>query len=315
MIAKMKTEYKDNKKKSLYILGCTIADSTPIYSLFYVGTTTDTVEQRVMQHSKGAGAILFKTANHADYCENCRTSKNCCKPTSIPLYTDTSKSELDEDLVTCALLIAFGEKYVFGGRLASSPYKRMWIEKLSLKTLGAECMQRLTEQLLKESNKPEDGELKGFLHFLYIGSSEDTTTWLLTQEADLSPSVANTFQDSEIENCFVFVGSTSKIEMSAKVAVLKYYLKHADVCGGKYWHPTSSLSCETEKIMQEYNNEMTKRLLNIPFCYWCKKDADHFTSEHGKKAAAKENKKEEKKVLTVEELTELVSDLNMEDAR
>lgn len=317
MIAEVETKYKDNNKKNLYILGVVTIDSNPICTLFYVGTTTEDVERRITQHDQGAGAILFKNANHADYCENCKApvnSKGSYKPARIGIYREKFKSELDEDLVTCALLVAFGEKYVFGGRLASNPYKSMWIEKLGLRKLGAECMKHLTSQLEQESKKPEDSKPKGFLHFLYIGMDENSTTWLLTQEADLSPSVASTFQDVEIKNCFVFASSTSKIEMSAKVAVLKFYLRRADVCGGKYWHPNSPLSCEIEKIMQEYDNEMTRRLLSLPFCYRCKKDADHFTNEHGKKPVAKEVKKEKKKeAMTLEELTDLVNDLNMED--
>eukprot|EP01022_Parablepharisma_sp_SALTPOND_P008744 TRINITY_DN136827_c0_g1_i1.p1 TRINITY_DN136827_c0_g1~~TRINITY_DN136827_c0_g1_i1.p1 ORF type:complete len:362 (+),score=31.30 TRINITY_DN136827_c0_g1_i1:89-1087(+) len=311
-----KCGYRDVKKR-LYIIGALPEKDTIKCEALYVGTTADTFEWRKSKHENENGALLFKThyLNFPFLCEECKAlvpSKFRYEVSEGFLYKTTGKTELDEDLVTCALYVALGGKHVFGGRLAHVIYKEKWAKELGLEELREEYFAKMQEQLFIESPADKNEKMHGLLYFLYISSNKDQTIWMLTQKSDTDEAVQNVFQDGKISNCIVFTGNTNRVNISAKVALLKYYLEGTSVCGGKYWYPGCPVSNEVQKIVQGYHSRIRERLLSKPFCYYCKGLTDHFASEHSK-AMRFSNKKsisEEEEAKKVEDIDDLTNHIN-----
>ena len=135
----IKTGYKDDKSKRLYIVGGKNKNDSLLSSIIYVGVTGKSTKDRIKQHKEGKGAIIFKKESiDLHPCDGCKFlighNPSSYKVTN-ELYSISGKSELDEDMITCISFIAFGEKYVFGGRFACVNYRDYWINKFDIKKL------------------------------------------------------------------------------------------------------------------------------------------------------------------------------------
>ena len=215
----IKTGYKDDKSRRLYIVGGKHKDGSLLYSIIYVGVTSKSTKDRIKEHKESKGAIIFKKESIDTHpCDGCKFLIGHNPPqykVTNELYSICGKSELDEDIITCISFIAFGERHVFGGRFASTKYKDLWIKKLNIKKLREKYYSELLKQLENESMSVNDKIPYGFMHFGYFGQRDKKYIWMITQDSESSSFVKEVFE-------FIILNMLSTLENLDQKTLLSF---------------------------------------------------------------------------------------------
>lgn len=289
-------------KENLFIQGLIVPGASGLYSLIYVSNTL-----------KNSSIELKDYLSNVKLCIDCKKHVDTKIPPLNFKVVYTSNIELDEDIITCILFIVFGNKYIFGGRFNYKPFKDNWIKLLDLESIRDMYMGKIMEQIREEGVSVNDDKHEGHMYFVYFGFNKDKSIWLITQDSETSEKVQRYFEPTGPDGCIVFSDSTSKAEISAKVAILKWYLSDADICGGKYWYPTMMISSKLSLLIYECNKILKEKLKTIPFCGICKFITDHSTNSHG--VVPHSIYKQEEQTFNIEYFVASISDMKLKKTK